>query len=194
MSNQTEKEKEQNPSVEDTTPLQEAPPVVPQTESEETADPQEQLAVVQKELEAAKEELAKVKDQMLRTLAEYDNYRKRTQCEKERIYPDAIADAVMQILPVKDNLERSFACEGKSDSQAFVEGIHMVYNQLEEGLKKLGVEECGAVGDAFDPTIHNAVMHVEDENLGEQVICEVFQKGYRLKDKVIRHAMVKVAN
>jgi len=149
---------------------------------------------LQAELERLTNENAELKDQLLRTLAEFDNFRKRSQKEKDSIYPDATAKAVNAFLPVKDNFERAFLMEDQGDPQEFIKGMHMVLAQLESGLASLGVTEMGQVGDAFDPSLHNAVMHTEDESFGENVICEVFQKGYMLNDKVVRHAMVKVAN
>ncbi len=166
-----------------------------QTNKEPSCDEQElPKEDLQGEIERLTNENAQLKDQLLRTLAEFDNFRKRSQKEKDSIYPDATAKAVNAFLPVKDNFERAFLVEGQGDPQEFIKGMHMVLTQLENGLASLGVTEMGQVGDTFDPSLHNAVMHVEDDQFGENVICEVFQKGYMLKDKVIRHAMVKVAN
>ncbi len=130
-------------------------------------------------------------DKHLRTLAEYDNYKRRTQKEKDNLYLTAQADAVESLLPVLDNLER--AVEAAEDSP-MKEGVQMIVKQLLETLSKLGVSEIEAVGMPFDPNLHNAVMHIEDETLGESVVAEQFAKGYIMKDKVIRHSMVKVAN
>lgn len=130
-------------------------------------------------------------DKHLRTLAEYDNYKRRTQKEKDELYVTAQADTVAGLLPVLDNLERAVEA---AEASPLAEGVQMVLKQLLEVLSKLGVSEIEAVGSPFDPNIHNAVMHVEDEALGENIVAEQFAKGYKLKDKVIRHSMVKVAN
>lgn len=130
-------------------------------------------------------------DKHLRTLAEYDNYKRRTQKEKENLYLSAQADTVECLLPVLDNLER--AVEAAEDSP-MKEGVQMIVKQLLETLSKLGVNEIEAVGKPFDPNLHNAVMHIEDEALGESTVAEQFAKGYIMKDRVIRHSMVKVAN
>lgn len=135
--------------------------------------------------------------QMLqRNAAEFDNYKKRTQKEKEALSIDISADTVLAFLPVVDNMERALAAiNGEStEVKALKDGVDMVYKQLLEAFKKLSVEEIASEGQSFDPELHNAVMHIEDESVGENIIVEVFQKGYKLKDKVIRHSMVKVAN
>jgi molecular chaperone GrpE len=131
-------------------------------------------------------------DRYLRTLAEYDNFRKRSQREKEAVYPAAVAGTVEKFLPVVDSFERALACEC-ADAE-FKKGVEMIYESLCSTLKDLKVEELGAVGEAFDANLHNAVMHVEEEGLGENVISAVLQKGYRIGDRVIRYAMVTVAN
>ncbi len=130
-------------------------------------------------------------DKHLRVLAEYENYKRRTQKEKDEIYAFAQASTIEQILPVLDNLERALLTE---DSSPFKDGVAMIVKQLLETLEKMGVTPICAVGKPFDPNLHNAVMHIEDENFGESIVTEEFQKGYLLKDKVIRHSMVKVAN
>ena len=123
--------------------------------------------------------------------AEYDNYRKRTQKEREAAYTDAAADVIKEILPVIDTLERAAQF---GDGDKLSEGVNMTLKMFEEVLAKLGVEEIKAKGEQFDPELHNAVMHGEDENFGENTVAEVFQKGYKKGDKVIRYAMVKVVN
>ena len=133
-----------------------------------------------------------VNEKYMRTLAEYDNYRKRTIKEKETIYPEAKAIVIEKILPVLDNFNR--ALESAENKDAFYEGIVMLKKQLDDTLASLGVEEIKAVGEEFNPELHNAVMHVDDEAQGENVIVEEFQKGYKIGDRVIRHSMVKVAN
>ena len=148
--------------------------------------------------EAAKlEQLAKdmesLKDQHLRLAAEYDNYRKRTAKEKEQIYSDAKIATVKEFLGVYDNLERAVAQEGGDDSP-HKKGMEMIFHQFEEILKKMGVEKIDAKGKPFDPEQHSAVMHIEDESLGENTVAEVFQQGFTLGGKVLRFAVVKVAN
>ena len=133
-----------------------------------------------------------VNEKYLRTLAEYDNYRKRTIKEKESIYPEAKAVVVEKFLPVLDNFQR--AIDSAENKDAFYEGVVMLKKQMDEVLGALGVEEIKAVGEEFNPEVHNAVMHVEDEESGENIIVEEFQRGYKIGDRVIRHSMVKVAN
>ncbi|BFK87868.1 nucleotide exchange factor GrpE [Pseudoflavonifractor sp. DSM 107456] len=144
------------------------------------------------ELEALKDTLAQKEDQYLRLAAEYDNYRRRSQKEKTDAYQSAKSDAVLAFLPVYDNLER--ALKQETADEAYKKGVEMTMNGLKEVLSKLGVEEIPALGQTFDPNLHNAVMHVEDENAGENTVVEVFQAGFQSGDKVIRFAMVKVAN
>ena len=143
-------------------------------------------------LEQAKAAQAQEHDQFLRLAAEYDNFRKRTQREKDGIYQDAVADTVKKFLPVYDNLER--ALHHETADEAYKKGVEMTMNQLKTVLEKLGITEIEALGQPFDPALHNAVMHIEDENFGENTVAEVFQAGFRLGDKVVRFAMVKVAN
>ena len=131
-------------------------------------------------------------DAYLRLAADYDNFRKRTIKEKEQSYGHGKADAVEKLLPVYDNLER--ALNQPTADEAYKKGVEMTMTQLVGIFTGLGVEIFGNVGDAFDPNIHNAVMHTEDENLGENVISQVFQKGFKLGEKIVRFAMVQVAN
>ena len=132
-------------------------------------------------------------DRYLRMAAEYDNFRKRSQREREQAYTDAVSRAVTALLPTYDNLERAIKAE-TADTE-YKKGVEMTMTQLTESLKGLNVTVIEAsAGTTFDPNFHNAVMHVEDESLGENVIAEVFQQGFQIGDKVIRHAMVKVAN
>lgn len=133
-----------------------------------------------------------VNEKYMRTLAEYDNYRKRTIKEKESIYPEAKAVVVEKFLPVMDNFER--ALDSAENKDAFYEGIVMLKKQMDDVLTALGVEEIKAVGEVFNPELHNAVMHIDDEAAGENIIVEEFQKGYKIGDRVVRHSMVKVAN
>lgn len=135
------------------------------------------------------------KNMLQRTGAEFDNYKKRTAREKEALYSEGIGDAVTAFLPVVDNMERALeACSKEGDSQALREGVEMIFKQLKDTIRNLDVEEIKSMGEPFDPNVHNAVMHIEDEAYGENEIVEEFQKGYKLKDKVLRHSMVKVAN
>ncbi len=150
------------------------------------------LADALQENDRLKKELDAEKDRYLRMLAEYENYRKRTQKEREGVYTDAVADTVAAFLPVLDNLERAGAVAG--DPAKIAEGLDLTAKQARAVLTSLHVEETATAGDAFDPMIHNAVMHVEDDTCGESEIVEVLQRGYRREGKVIRHAMVKVAN
>ena len=143
-------------------------------------------------MELAAKQLESVKDQFTRLTAEYDNYRKRTTKEKENIYQDAKGDTIKTFLAVYDNLER--ALKQETADEAYKKGVEMTMNQLKEVLTKLGITEIPAQGQPFDPKYHNAVMHVEDESLGQNVVAEVFQTGFQCGEKVIRFAMVKVAN
>jgi molecular chaperone GrpE len=141
------------------------------------------------ELEALKAECDALNDKYLRTLAEYDNYRKRVLRERENTYADAYCDVLKEILPVADNLERAIAF---TQDPQMAQGVEMTYKQLQEAFARLGIEEIPT--ETFDPNYHNAVMHTEDEAYGENAIVEVFQKGYKKGDRVLRFAMVKVAN
>ena len=132
------------------------------------------------------------RDAHLRVAAEFDNFRKRTVKEKEASYGNGKADAVAKMLPVYDNLER--ALNQPTEDAAYKKGVEMTMNELVKIFTNLGVEIFGNVGDAFDPNLHNAVMHVENEELGENTIAQVFQKGFKIGDKVVRFAMVQVAN
>lgn len=144
------------------------------------------------ELDALRKALADKEDQYLRLAAEYDNFRKRSQKEKEGLYQGAKSDAVAAFLPVYDNLDR--ALKQETADEAYKKGVEMTMTGLKDILSKLGVEEIPALGETFDPALHNAVMHVEDESAGENTVVDVFQAGFKLGDKVIRFAMVKVAN
>lgn len=155
-------------------------------EEQETADP------LLAELEALKNQTVQQEDKYLRLAAEYDNYRKRTAKEKESIWTDVKADTAAAFLPVYDNLER--ALKQETADEAYKKGVEMTMNQLKEVLTKLGITEIPALGQPFDPKFHNAVMHVEDEALGENMVADVFQAGFQCGEKVIRFAMVKVAN
>ena len=145
-----------------------------------------------KEIEELNAKIAEQEDRYLRVVAEYENFRRRAREEKDACYRDAYADAIKEILPVIDNLERAAAFK---DNDKVSEGVALTLNQFKATLEKMGVEEIVAEpGTPFDPNFHNAVMHCEDESLGENVVAEVFQKGYVKGDKVIRYTMCKVAN
>ena len=144
-------------------------------------------------MELAAKQLESVKDQFVRLTAEYDNYRKRTTKEKDNIYQDSKADTIKAFLAVYDNLERAVATEGDEDSP-HKKGLEMIFHQFQDILAKLGVTELEAKGKEFDPETMNAVMHIDDESLGENVVAQVFQAGFKMGDKVVRHAIVQVAN
>lgn len=144
------------------------------------------------EAETVRQELAQEHDRYLRLAAEYDNFRKRSQREKDGLYQDAKADTARKFLPVYDNLER--ALKNETADEAYKKGVEMTMNELVKILETLGITAFGAAGEAFDPERHNAVMHVEDDTMGENVIAEVFQTGFAMGEKIIRFAMVKVAN
>lgn len=147
---------------------------------------------LKKELEEISSRLAQAEDKYLRLMAEYDNFRKRSQKEKADIYPEAIARAVEAFLPVIDNFERALGA-GTSDEK-YKSGVDMIYHQLLDALTKLEVKAIDRVGEVFDPNLENAVSRIQDDSLGENVVAEVYQKGYIRGDRVIRHAMVVVAN
>lgn len=179
-----EKEKQENktePAQEET---KEASPA-----EESAKEKQEQKGEELKLLEAENKEL---KDSLLRQRAEFDNFKKRTAREKDDIYSIAKADCVETILGVIDNFER--ALETECSDENFKKGVEMIFSQFTAVLTKLGVEEIEAMGKTFDPNLHNAVNQIQDDQYGENEVCQVFQKGYKLGDKVIRHAMVVVAN
>ena len=182
----------QEPEKENTAPVTEETANT-EAAAEETAP--ETFTVTKEQMEKM-EGLAKlvadVNDKYLRLAAEYDNYRKRTAKEKESIYGDAKADTIKPLLAVYDNLERGIAQYDEADVHR--QGLELILRQFSEALTKLGVTEIEAKGQPFDPEKHNAVMHVEDEEAGENTVVEVFQKGFMLGDKVLRFAMVKVAN
>ena len=149
------------------------------------------IAELEKQLEEANAELAAANDKYMRMIAEYDNYRRRTAKEKDGIYADAYSDALKGILPILDNLERAV---GVGEAEALQKGLAMTLKGAEDALTKMGVTAFGQKGETFDPEKHNAVMHIEDEQFGEGEITEVYQKGYAKGDKILRFAMVIVAN
>ena len=167
----------------------------PQSESapdKDTAEEKDELTLLKEENEAIIKELDEYKDKYLRLLAEYDNYRKRAAKEKAEIYPEATARTIEAFLPLADNFDRAAAVE--TSDEKFKSGIMMIYSQLVEVLKTLDVETIDRVGEEFDPNLENAVSTVTDEKLGQNVVAQVYQKGYKRGDKIIRHAMVSVAN
>lgn len=196
-------------------PIEEIDPVTSEPKQEETAetpveDPvveeksektdkksdkklKNDLAEAQKALEAEKKRADELNDKYLRIVAEYDNFRKRSVKERETVYGDAVTDTLKGLLPIIDNLQYA-ANFTEGDADKFVEGVNLILGKLPETLGKLNITAFGAAGETFDPAIHNAVMHVEDETLGEGVITDVLQCGYKYGDKVIRYAMVRVAN
>ena len=200
MSEETKQPVEETPEVQ-TDPKEDAPQT---EEAEQTAEKaakgkkkkekgytftREQV----EQMELAAKQLESVKDQFVRQTAEYENYRKRTTKEKENIYQDAKADTIKEFLAVYDNLERAAASEGGEDSP-HKKGLEMIFQQVKDILAKLGVTEIEAAGKPFDPEKMNAVMHIDDENFGENEVAQVFQAGFELNGKVIRHAIVQVAN
>lgn len=148
---------------------------------------------VNEEMQKLQDDYAALNDRYIRTLAEYDNFRKRTQKDIESRVSYTKTDILSKILPVADNFERA-SMNSDSDFEGYKKGVEMIVKQFMETLASLGVEEFGAVGDTFDPNFHNGVMHIEDDSYGENEIVDVFMKGYRIGDKVIRPATVKVAN
>ena len=152
---------------------------------------EEKISTLEAEIEAKKAEITELNDKYMRMAAEYDNFRKRSAKEKEGIYADAYGDALASILPIIDNLERAV---GITDSDGVAKGLEMTLKGAADALTRMGVEAFGAEGDQFDPNMHNAMMMVDDENHKEGEIVTVFQKGYRKGDKIIRYAMVTVAN
>ena len=164
--------------------------------AEETTEETTEVIEEKDPLTEAQEKLAETEDKYLRLYAEFENYKKRTQKEKDARYADAVIDAVAEILPVLDNLDRALAAEVTSeDAKSFKEGVEMTKKQMIDSLLKLGVTEIEALGKEFNPNLHNAVMHVDDENVGENIVVEEFMKGYIYKeDRVVRYSMVKVAN
>ena len=150
-----------------------------------------ELAVARKELEELQKKLDEKNDQYVRFYAEYDNFRKRTARERDNIYNDAYADALKALFPVVDNLTRAAQYTG---GEEVAKGVAMTLQSVNDTLAKLGVVPVGKVGETFDPNLHNAVLHVEDETKGEGEIVEVLQAGYKRGDRVLRYAMVKVAN
>ncbi len=162
--------------------------VVNETKAEETVEETVEVS----ETEALKKEIEELKDSKLRLAAEYDNFRKRSAREKESIYSDASIATAAAFLPVLDNLER--AVKQETADEAYKKGVEMTLTQLNQIMEKLGITEIPALGEQFDPELHNAVLHIEDETVDDNTIVEVFEKGFKMGDRVLRYAIVKVAN
>lgn len=173
---------EENPSSEKAETSKPSAPEAPKEEAPKTKSKEEELS----------QELSDTKEKMMRVLAEYDNFRKRSQKEKDGIYDRAVAETVSKFIPIVDNMER--AVQQECSDQEYAKGISLINDMLSKVLDGLKVEEFGKIGDEFNAEMHSAVMHIDDENLGENVIANVMQKGYKIGDKVIRFAVVTVAN
>lgn len=182
-----EKKKKDQQSAPEQDAKVEAPEETKAADSTPETQPEQETAE-----QKLQEQLDQLNDRLLRTLAEYDNYRKRSIKEKDAIYPQAKADTVEKFLPIIDNFERAMQTE--CSDEAFKKGIDMIFQSFIKTMHELSVEEIGKEGEPFNPDLHNAVMHVEDENYGENVVAQVLQKGYKIGDRVVRYAMVKVAN
>lgn len=167
-----------------------------ETEAKDTNNQEnEELQSLKALLDDRSKQCDEYKNMLQRIAAEFDNYKKRTAREKDSLYSEAVSDTISAFLPVVDNIERAIkACEMENTQEAMVEGVEMINKQVMETLSKLEVEQIDCIGKNFDPNLHNAVMHVEDDSFGQNVVIEEFQKGYIYKDKVIRHSVVKVAN
>lgn len=190
--------KEETP-IEEAVPQQEAPaepvteaPEAPAPEAASTEEVADSPSKLETKLAETEQSLADKEKQYQYLAAEYDNFRRRSAKEKTEAYSKAKADAALAFLPVYDNLQRALAAP--CGDQAYAKGVEMTMTQLKQVLEKLGITEIEALGQPFDPNLHNAVMHVEDDSVGESTVVEVFQTGFKMGDKVIRFAMVKVAN
>ena len=168
--------------------LEEEKPAQEKKEAKEKASDKKAVSDSDKLLK----ELEAEKDKYIHLVAEYDNYRKRSQKEKEGIYPDAVAETIKAFLPVADNFER--AMEAPTQDENYKKGAELTYKSLMDVFQKFNVESFGQKGDVFDPNLHNAVMHDEDDSGSESVVADVFQKGYKIGDRILRFAMVKVLN
>lgn len=166
---------------------------VQEEQTEETTETTEAVDERDEKIKALEEEVTAQKDKYVRLAAEYDNYRKRTANEKLSIYDDATAKAVTELLPVADSVRMAIENLGDTNPEV-LKGVELIQNQLTKSFEKLKVEAYGKIGDAFDPNLHNAISKIESDELGENTLAQVFQTGYKIGDKVIRHAMVVVAN
>ena len=201
--NQAEELQNEVPETETAQPDTEETKKEPEEKTEESAaepeeteeKPEDKKDKKRKKKDKAQERIEELEDRVKRQMAEFDNFRKRTEKEKSHMYEVGARDVIEKILPVVDNFERGLAAIPEEEKGSpFAEGMDKIYKQLMTTLTDLGVEPIEAVGHEFDPNFHNAVMHIEDEELGENVVAEEFQKGYLYKDSVVRHSMVKVAN
>lgn len=178
-----EKDIEQNQNIENT------------EEIKENIEEKTEEDILKENLEKAEAISKEYLDKLQRNMAEFDNFRKRTAIEKSSMYENGIRDTIEKFLPILDNFERAILSTSEEDKQSSIfKGIDMIFNQMLDTFKNIGIEELPGIGETFDPNIHNAVLHVEDENLGQNVISDVMQKGYKYKDKIIRPSMVKVVN
>lgn len=190
-------EKETTQNLEQETIKEETIKQTTEQQTEETTETttNESQDDLEQKLQQAEQTSKDYLDKLQRTMAEFDNFRKRTNIEKASMYENGTRDAIEKLLPILDNFERAILSTSEEDKQSSMfKGVEMIFNQMVETFTNMGVCEVAGVGETFDPNIHNAVLHVEDENLGENVVAEVMQKGYTYKDKVIRPSMVKVAN
>ncbi|MBU9745825.1 nucleotide exchange factor GrpE [Lachnospiraceae bacterium ASD3451] len=190
---ETAQAEEQDPAEEN---VKEAEAVQPDTqEGEEKKEKFSKRKEKKEKRDKKDEKIEELSDQVKRQMAEFDNYRKRTEKEKSHMYEIGAKEVIEKILPVVDNFERGLASVPETErDDPFVEGMNKIYKQLMTTLDEIGVKPIEAVGGEFDPNLHNAVMHVEDEAFGDNIVAEEFQKGYLYKESVVRHSMVKVAN
>ena len=188
---QPEQAEEKEPAAGEEIP--EAEKAAPPAEEDKKSEKRKKSSGDKEKLQKLEAELKELKEQHSRVLAEYDNFRKRTQNEKAGIYNNAVSDTVQGLLPIADNIALALAQENAS-AEDMKKGVEMISAQIDAAFGKLGLVPMGEVGEAFDPKRHNAVAHIEDEALGENVIAAVYQKGYLLGDRVVRCAMVQVAN
>ena len=169
--------------------------VTKETSSETEKTGKDKVKKAKKKKDERDEKIEELSDKLLRQMAEFDNFRKRTEKEKSAMYEIGAKSVIEKLLPIIDNFERGFLAVAEEDKEdAFVTGMEMVYKQLMTMLETAGVKPIDAVGEEFNPDLHNAVMHVEDEEVGDNIIVEEFQKGYTYRDSVVRYSMVKVAN
>ena len=188
-----DKKEKKKPDTKPETEAKEAEEAAAEAEAPEAAEPEKKAEPSAEE--KLQEELKAEKEKYIRLYAEYDNYRKRTANEKTQTYNNATADAVKELLPVADSMTQALAqFEGKEVPEEFRKGIELIAQQLKTSFDKLKIEAFGEVGDPFDPALHNAVSMIEDEELPENSLSAVYQKGYKIGDRIIRHAMVVVAN
>lgn len=186
---QEEEQNQQTAPKQETVPEQESAEEAVQ--EQETSEANPEVEGLKAALEQAKADVESYKDKYLRQAAEFENYKRRTRKEKEGLTDEVKANTVKGLLPVLDNLEIAIR---QSEEGSVKDGLVMLLRQCTDAMKALGVEEIESEGQVFDPLLHNAVMHIEDESYGESIIVEVFQKGYRMGERIVRHAMVKVAN